>query len=86
MISIKFEEDQKSKKDCLNVTCNILKYNAGLGLKSRSQKCVGGDFSLKLGQLDPGQEISTRFLSVNLAIILLWFKSTMAAIDHYEKI
>ena len=47
-------------------------FNAGLGLKSRSQKCVGGDLSLKLGQLDPGQEISTRCLSVNLAIILLW--------------
>ena len=47
--------------------------NAGSGLKSRSQKCVGGGgFSLKLGHLDPGQEISTRCLSVNLAIILLW--------------
>ena len=33
--------------------------------------CWGG-FSLKLRQLDPGQEISMRCLSVNLAIILLW--------------
>ena len=47
-------------------------YNAGSGLKSRSQKCVGGGFSLKLGQLDPGQEKSTMCLSINLAIILLW--------------
>ena len=46
--------------------------NAGSGLKSHSQKCVGGGFSPKLGQLDPGQEISMRYLSVNLAIILLW--------------
>ena len=55
-----------------NIACCIADINAGSGLKSRSQKCVGGGFSLKLGQLDPGQEISTRCLSVNLAIILLW--------------
>ena len=61
-------------------------YNAGSGLKSRSQKCVGGDFSL--GQLDPGQEISMRCLSINLAIILLWSnpRAVILALYHWATV